>query len=148
MGDLIAKECKYHLKCLTTLRNRYRSHVRRLNQEEEKRRIDEEKMSESRVFVELTSYIETAVESGVLLFKLSEIHSLYVNHLAELGILKSINKTRLKDLLLKHFPGTQDQFDGRNTVIIFNQAMHHMLKEALKKRISLKVLLFWLKLQR
>ena len=46
-------------------------------------------------------------------------------------ILKSINKSRLKDLSLKHFPGAQDQFD---TVVIFNQAMHHnMLKEALKK---------------
>ena len=33
-GDLIAKEVKYHLKCLTALRNRYRSHVRKLNQEE------------------------------------------------------------------------------------------------------------------
>ena len=100
------------LKCLTTLRNRYRSYVRRLNQQGEKRSIDEEKMSESRVFVELTSYIEKAVESGVLLFKLFEIHSLYVNHFAELGILKSINKIRFKDLLLKHFPGAQDRFDG------------------------------------
>ena len=133
-GDLIAKESKYHLNCLTALRNRYRSNVRRLNQEGEKRRMDEEKMNESRVFVELTSYIEKAVESGDLLFKLSEIHSLYVNRLAELGILKTINKTRLKDLLLKHFPDAQEQYDGRNTIIIFNHALHHMLKEALKKR--------------
>ena len=34
-GDLIAKEMKYHFKFLTALRNRYRSHVRKLNQEEE-----------------------------------------------------------------------------------------------------------------
>ena len=62
-GDLIAKEMKYHLKCLTTLRNHYRSHVRKLNQEEEKIIKDEERMSESRVFVELASHIEKAVDS-------------------------------------------------------------------------------------
>ncbi len=31
-GDLIAKETKYHLKCLTSLRNRYRSHQRKFTQ--------------------------------------------------------------------------------------------------------------------
>ena len=30
--DLIAKEVKYHLKCLTALRNHYISDVRKLNQ--------------------------------------------------------------------------------------------------------------------
>ena len=83
---------KYHLKCLTTLRNRYRSHVRQLNQEEEKISKDKERMSESRVFVELASYIEKAVDSGTLLFKLSELHSLYVTRLKDLGIVKTVNK--------------------------------------------------------
>ncbi len=32
-GDLIAKEMKYHLKCLVGLRNRYRSHNRTMSQE-------------------------------------------------------------------------------------------------------------------
>jgi len=36
-----------------------------------------EKYNESRAFVELT-YIQKAVESGTPLFKLSEVHSLYV----------------------------------------------------------------------
>jgi len=40
-GDLIAKETKYHLKCLTVLRNHYRSHIRKQNQEEEKISMDE-----------------------------------------------------------------------------------------------------------
>ncbi len=60
-GDLIAKETKYHLKCLTSLRNRYRSHIRKLNQDEEKAHADEENMNISRVFVELVSYIEKTV---------------------------------------------------------------------------------------
>ena len=86
------------------------------------------------MFVELASYVEKAVDSGILLFKLSELHSLYVNRLKDLGILKTVNKTRLKDLLLNHFPGVQEQYDGRNTIIIFNKEMQSMLKEALKKR--------------
>ena len=133
-GDLIAKEMKYHLKCLTTLRNRYRSHVRNLNQEEEKIIKDEERMNESRMFVELASYIEKAVDSGTLLFKLSELHSLYVIRLKDLGIVKAVNKTRLKYLILNYFPGAQEQNDGRNTILVFNKAMQSMLKKALRKR--------------
>jgi len=133
-GDLIAKETKYHLKCLTVLRNRYRSHIRKQNQEEEKISMDEKRMSEPRVFVELVSYIEKTIHSGTLLFKLSELHSLYVNRLKDLGIVKTVNKTRLKDLLLNHFPDAQEQYDGRNIIIIFNEAMQNMLKEALRKR--------------
>ena len=40
-------------------------------------------MSESRVFVELTTYIEKAVESGTLLFRLADLHSLYVDRLGD-----------------------------------------------------------------
>lgn len=38
--DLIAKEAKYHLKCLVKLRNRYRSYKRK-NQEQEQEIINE-----------------------------------------------------------------------------------------------------------
>ena len=54
-ADLIAKEAKYHLKCLVKLRNRCRSYKRK-NQEQEQEIINE-KMNESRVFVELITYI-------------------------------------------------------------------------------------------
>ena len=117
----MAKEVKYHFRCLTSLRNCYRSHIRKLNQEGS---IDEGKMIESRVFVELVNYIEKTVESGTLLFKLSDIHSLYVNRLNDLD-----NKTKLKDQLMKHFPEAQEQHDGRNTIIVFNKAMQSMLRE-------------------
>ena len=43
--NLIAKETKIHLNCLTNLRNHYRSHIRKLNQEEEKARTVEENMN-------------------------------------------------------------------------------------------------------
>ncbi len=133
-GDLIAKETKYHLKCLTSLRNRYRSHIRKLNQDEEKAHADEENMNMSRVFVELVSFIEKTVGSGTSLFKLSDIHSLYMNRLKDFGISKGFNKTRLKERLLEHFPETDEQFDGRNTIITFNKAVQSILREAMKKR--------------
>lgn len=65
---------------------------------------------------------------------MSEIHSLYVNRLEQLGVKKQINKTRLKNHLLQHLPEAQAQFDGRNTVLIFKEGMRNMLKDALKKR--------------
>ena len=57
-----------------------------------------------------------------------------MNRLEDLGIKKAINKTRLKVRLLEHFPEALEQFDGRNTVIVFKKGMENMLKEALKKR--------------
>ena len=131
IGDLIAREAKYHLKCLVNLRNRYRNHVRKSSH---LTRDTDEKLNESRVFVELTSYIEKAVDSGTLLFLLSDVHSMYVNRLADFGINKQINKTRLKVSVLEKFPEAQEQHDGKNTVIVFEEGMKNMLREALKKR--------------
>ena len=131
IGDLIAREAKYHLKCLVNLRNRYRSHVRKSSQ---LTRDTDEKLIESRVFVELTSYIEKAVDSGTLLFLLSDVHSMYVNRLADFCINKQINKTRLKVSVLEKFPEAQEQHDGKNTVIVFEEGMKNMLRGALKKR--------------
>ena len=71
-SDLIAKEVKYHLKCLISLKNRYtcRSHKRKHVHEPNNVQVY---MNESRVFVELTNYMKTAVESGSLPFKLTDI---------------------------------------------------------------------------
>lgn len=91
-GDLIAKESKYHLKCLVSLRNTYRNHIRKSSPQHLN---IYERLNKSRAFVELTNYIEKAVDSGTLLFKLSELHALYANHLKDLGITKLVNKTRL-----------------------------------------------------
>ena len=82
-----------------------------------------EKLNESRVLVELASYIEKSVDSGTLLFKLSELHQLYINRLEDLGIKKAINRTRLKNQLLEQFPEAQEQFDDKNVVIVFKKGM-------------------------
>ena len=60
-GDLIAVHVKYHLRCLVDLRNRHRSLRRKRKTDEENA---EEKMNESRVFVELISYIEKGCGLG------------------------------------------------------------------------------------
>ena len=130
-GDLIAMDAKYHLKCLVSLRNRYRSCTRRNLPESE---TTFEKLNESRAFVELANYVERSVYSGTVFFKLSELYMLYVSRLEDLGIKKVINKTRLKVQLLEQFPEAQEQFDGRNGVIIIKKGMESMLRNALKKR--------------
>ena len=55
VGDHIAIGAKYHLKCLIELKNRYRSHVRKSNKD--KQDINEN-VCNSRVFVELASYVK------------------------------------------------------------------------------------------
>lgn len=127
----MAMEAIYHQKCLVNLRNRYRSLTRKQSQTPEN---TDEKMNESRAFVELISYIEKSVNSGTLLFKASDIHFLYVGRLEELGINKVVNNARLKSQLLERFPEAQEQYDGRNTILVFNDGMRNMLKDALKDR--------------
>ena len=70
-------EAKYHLTCLVKLRDRYRSLTRKLIQISEH---TDAKMNKSRTFEELTRYIAESVNSGTLLFKLSEVHSLQTEH--------------------------------------------------------------------
>ena len=130
-GELIAIGAKYHLKCLIELKNRYRSHVRKSNKD--KQNIDEN-VCNSRVFVELASYVKKDVNSGKLLFKLSELHSLYESRLEGLGNAKSVNKTRLKERSLEYFKEAQEQFDCRNTFLFFKEGMRNIFQDPLRKR--------------
>ena len=74
------------------------------------------------------------MENGTLLFKLSEMSSFYIQRLQDLGIKKTINKGRLSIALLEHYNGIlQEQTDGRNTILIFREAITSLFKEALKQ---------------
>ena len=138
--DLVAQEVRYHLKCLTKLRNRYRSHKRKSQPQQQE--VIDGMMSESRAFVELITFMEKSVNSGMFLFRLEDLHTLYINRLGDLGIRKTVNKTRLKNDILKHFSEAQEQSDGKSVVIVFKRGMQNMLKDALKQRDFLKMLLF------
>ena len=130
-GDVIRIGAKYHLKCLIELTNRYRGHVRKSNKDEQN--IDEN-VCNSRAFVELASYVKKEVNSGKLPFKLSQLHSLYESRLEDLGNVKSVNKTRLKECFLEYSKETREQSDGRNTLLVFKAGMCNMIQDALKKR--------------
>ncbi|CAB3987893.1 Hypothetical predicted protein [Paramuricea clavata] len=129
--DLIAAEAKYHMKCMTNLRNRYRSHLTRARQESCE---EDEKMKESQAFIELNAYIESSVENEKLFFLLCELRSLYVSRLQTLGVQKQVNRTRLKTSILENFPDAQEQNDGKNVVIIFKKAIQGIVKEVVQQR--------------
>ena len=133
-GDLHALEAKYHMACLTKLRNSHRS-LKREEQEIASCNIEEKKI-EVRALTELLSYVETSVEEGMLCFKLSELRFLYQSRLNNFGISKEINKVRFKELLLSHFPDAQAQNDGKNILLIFKQEMQKMLKQAFQQRVE------------
>ena len=115
-GDLVAIELKYHRSCLTAYKNRYRSANRAACSTSHA--TTEEKILQARVFAELVSHIE----------EVSELHNLYESRLREVGILKSIHKTRLKVQLLDHFQGQcQEQSDGKYTILAFKVPVYSML---------------------
>lgn len=59
-----------------------------------------------------------------------ELHHLFESRLNDLGIEKSINKTRLKLDLLNHFLGDcQEQSDGKSVLLVFNEGMKKLLRE-------------------
>ena len=55
---------------------------------------------QARVFIELITYVENAVEDGQFCFKVSSLHQLYESHLRILCISKEVNKTHFKEQVL------------------------------------------------
>ena len=128
-GDLIALEAKYHLQCLVALRNRHRSMVRKDGETIEE--ISEERRIKARAIVELFAYMENCVEDGTFYFKFSALHQLYEDRVRYLGIERETNRTRFKEKILAYFPQAQEQSDGKNKVLVFQQGMQQMLKQAM-----------------
>ena len=133
-GDLHALEAKYHMACLTRLRNSHRS-LKREKQELSSYTIEEKKIK-ARALTELLSYIEASVEEGVGCFKLSELRILYETRLSNFGISKEINKVRFRELLLTHFPDAQAHNDGKNILLIFKHGMQKILKQACQQNVE------------
>jgi len=131
-GDLIAIDAKYHLNCLASYKNRYRSFIRSKTSSQSQ---NEDKLLLAHAFVELVSYIESNTESGNFIFKLSLLHNLYESRRHSFGVEKSINITRLKKKLLEHFSGEyQEQSDGKTPFLVFNDSLKAMLKESINSR--------------
>ena len=132
-GDLIAIEAKYHYNCLSSYKNRYRSYIRSLESCDSNK--TEENLMQARAFAELVCYIESRVENGDYIFKLSHLHTLFKDRLCNLGIEKNINKTRSKEQLLCHFSCVcQKQPDGKNSLLVFNDGLQKLLKDTITYR--------------
>ena len=65
-------------------------------------------------------------------FKFSELHRLYEQRIETLGFQREINRGRLKEKILQNFPQAQEQSDGKNKVLVFEQGMQQMLKQIAK----------------
>ena len=83
-------------------------------------------MNECRAFIELIRHIEERV-----IFILNEMNSLYVERLNDLGIRKTISKSRLKAKLLQAFSTVHEQPLGQNIICVFEEGMRSMLSDAL-----------------
>ena len=129
-GDLVALEAKYHLECLTGLHNCHRSF--KLQQVKECGESFEESQVKARALVELFSYIENCVDEGLFYFKFSVLHQLYEQRIQTLGFQRKINWGRLREKILEYFSQSQDQSDGKNKVLVFEQGMQQMLKQIAK----------------
>jgi len=129
-GDLIAIEAKYHYNCLSTYKNRHRSFIRS-QQSCDNTYVSEEKQILARAFAELVCHIEHCVENDTHIFKLSQLHNLFLEHLQYLGYCKDVHKTVLKKQLLEHFSEQcQAQSDGKNCLLVFNEGFKKLLKES------------------
>ena len=85
-------------------------------------------VAEYRAFKELHQFIEEFVIGGLYLFKIKELHSLYVQELTELGIENCTSKTVLKENILDLFRITHSQNAGNGAIIASNEIMQSMLK--------------------
>ncbi|KAG7163186.1 hypothetical protein Hamer_G002264 [Homarus americanus] len=103
-GDMVAKEAKYHKRCLTFLYNRARA-----VSETEKRE---------------TTY-ETVVSSVVLA-------ELYTQRMEEHGIKlnQRVHSTRLKERILAQFPNMQEHNKGRDILLAFEDDIGDALAKA------------------
>eukprot|EP00745_Piridium_sociabile_P022178 TRINITY_DN34414_c0_g1_i3.p3 TRINITY_DN34414_c0_g1~~TRINITY_DN34414_c0_g1_i3.p3 ORF type:complete len:107 (-),score=18.04 TRINITY_DN34414_c0_g1_i3:1156-1476(-) len=75
--------------------------------------------------------MESSIQDGVFFFKLSELRSLYTDRLQSLGVHQIVNHTRFKEMILSHFPGAQEQRKGTNVIIVFEQGMQDILRQAM-----------------
>ena len=74
-------------------------------------------------------HVESALEDGIHVSKLTELHAVYENHLKNLNTF-SANRTRLKGELLDYFQdnGIQKQSDGNNVVLKKPIGMYYLLQ--------------------
>ena len=81
--------------------------------------------------MELFTFVENGVKDGTFYFKFSTLHQMYGERVWSLGFEKQTNRTQLKEKLLAYFPQAQQQIDGESKILVFEQGMQQMLKQAM-----------------
>ena len=130
-GDAIAQELKYHLKCLTDLYNRERSHLRATKRHEQECAPEED--AHPQAFSELLTYlVETSRSSeGPTVFRLADLVNLYTKRLEQLGVeAPAVNSTRLKEKLLSEVPELEAHKQGRDVLLAFQKDVSFVLSDA------------------
>ncbi|KXJ29235.1 hypothetical protein AC249_AIPGENE17038 [Exaiptasia diaphana] len=128
-GDVIAIEAKYHMRCLTNVRNMHRSLERKKKSASATDEEDED-FNEARAFIELVDCIENSVMNGTQLFLLPELHALYENRLKDFGMAKTVNRFRLKNKILEHYTDAKNRLtDDRQ--LSFSRMVYKMLLKKL-----------------
>lgn len=131
-GDVVALELKYHCSCLTSLYNKEKSHLlatEKLNKDVE----SPESVARPLVFSELVAYVnETRKNSDKpVIFRLSELVSLYTQRLQHfVSNISDVNRTKLKERLLKEIPELEAHRKGREVLLGFKQDIGPILAEA------------------
>lgn len=85
----------------------------------------------ARALVELFTHVENCMEDGTFYFKFSDLYQLYEKRLRNLGVEKETNRTHFKEKVAAYFPQAQEQSDGKNKFLVFEQGMQDMLKQAM-----------------
>lgn len=139
VGDMVATEAKYHVKCLVGLYNQARkkkccsSNAAGSTKDSSYEPIDIKELA----FSELVAFIDESfqVEETVVL-KLSDLIKFYSSKLIDLGGMQSrVNATRLKTRLLAAFPDLTAHTQGREVLLVLSHEIGSVLLEA-KQRDS------------
>ncbi|GFR78525.1 tyrosine-protein kinase receptor Tie-1 [Elysia marginata] len=118
-SDLVAREAKYHAKCLTALYNRHR--------DSEKARASDTSMSSSSLaLAELIAFMEEShVENRSTVFRLADLSKLYearVNQLrGQFPLQARAHSTHLKKRLLQNVPGLVAFNEGREVYLSYDE---------------------------
>ncbi|CAB1426742.1 unnamed protein product [Pleuronectes platessa] len=94
-GDLVTIEAKYHRNCYTGFKRRYNAICKRNTATE-----DFEVTAENK----LLQFVQEEIAGGRNIFALQDLTDMMTERLEQSGIQKTVNRTRLKKTVLKHFP--------------------------------------------
>jgi len=108
-GDLIAIKAKYHRNCYIMFTRRYDA-ICKQDTASENLNVTPEN--------ELFEFIEEEIARGRTIFALQDLTDMMTEKLEQHGIQKTVNRTRIKESVLEHFPNLTEEKGIRDRVFI------------------------------